>query len=163
MSPTRPAADAVPPRAFGRLAPNDEGNVSNSVYRRAMAKALTQRLAHTLRQTVLPQGASQWRTAANRPAPAAQLSATVQQTRAAVYMEAGDRDKALGVVEALCAKPAAPAIAHYFVAKLLDEKRKAGVADCSRSAIRRCGFWSRSCASSPRAPRLRARWLSCKC
>ncbi len=50
----------------------------------------------------------------------------VQQTRAAILLESGDKKGALAALEALCKQPGTPVVAHYFAAKLLDEQRKAG-------------------------------------
>lgn len=52
--------------------------------------------------------------------------AWVQQTRAAIYLQAGDKVKSLQLLDSMIAKPGTPVIARYFAARLLDEKRKTG-------------------------------------
>ena len=50
----------------------------------------------------------------------------VLQTRASIQLQIGDKAGALATLEAMLSKPGTPAVAHYLVAKLLDEQRKAG-------------------------------------
>ncbi len=52
--------------------------------------------------------------------------AWVQQTRIAITLETGDKAKGLQLLEALIDRPGSPAIARYYAARILDEKRKTG-------------------------------------